>query len=78
MITKYLHKTGVRTSKTAFHIWIYAVAAAALKENFDAEKHEKILNEARGFAAGNWMKFNGTDEERKDLDAVIRELEALA
>ena len=78
LIEKYLHLTGVRTGRTAFRIWLYAVTAAALKEKFDAVKCHTILQDAKNFAAGNWMRFNGTDEERDDLAAVISELESLA
>ena len=78
MICKYLHKTEVRPRETSYHLWIFAVAADALRKKFDADKHSKVLYDAQRFAEGNWMKFNGTPEESEDLDLIIAELQKLS
>lgn len=77
MIEKYLHLTGVRNGDTAYHIWLYAVLLEALKQNFDAEKHERVLNSAMAYANGNWMRYNATGEQIRDLNSIVEELKSL-
>ena len=79
MKEKYLHTPArTRESETAYRIWMFAVATEALSQEFDKEKCNLLLADVKAFASGTWMEFNGSDDERDDVNWLIDQLEALA
>ena len=73
MKEKYLNATG----ETAFRLWMFSLGLAELKTNFNAAKRNALLEKVYAFANGRWVENNATAEEKKDLQQIAKELEAL-
>lgn len=73
MNKKYLNVSG----EIAFRIWMFANAIDSLKKGYNREKKELVLEKAKAFLNGNFVKFNATEQERADLCRIVGELEYL-
>ncbi|MBP5215182.1 MAG: hypothetical protein J6039_01315 [Alphaproteobacteria bacterium] len=70
-------KKFLKPGQTAYQLWLFAAAVQALKQAPDAEKKQLLLNDMQNYRRGNWLKYNGTQEELSDMDELIREVENL-
>ena len=78
IITKMNEKYYLPEGRTAFRLWVFATMLEDLqKRPKNLEKIERLLEKVTNFANGNWIRFNGTDEQRTDLAEIITKLEAL-
>ena len=67
-----------RTGETAFRLWVFSTMLEELKNNTrNPEKVANLLGKVTAFANGNWIRYNGTDEEKDDVAIILQELEAL-
>lgn len=74
MKQKYYSLTG----ETAFRLWVFSTMLEELKNNpRNSEKVANLLGKVTAFANSNWIKFNGTNEQKADLAILLQELEAL-
>lgn len=64
--------------ETAFRLWIFASALEELEKNpKNLEKVGNLLDKVSKFAGGNWVKYNATEEEKRDLETIREKLLAL-
>lgn len=74
MKQKYYNLTG----DTAFHLWMFATLLDELKNSPQkGEKLSIVLDQVTAYARGNWVKYNATDEEKRDLETIREKLLAL-
>lgn len=74
MKQKYYSLSG----EAAFRLWVFSTMLEELKNSpKNPEKVANLLGKVTTFANGNWIKFNGTNEEKADLATILQELEAL-
>lgn len=74
MKQKYYNANG----DTAFHLWMFATLLDELKNSpKKGEKLSIVLDQVTNYLRGNWVKFNATEDEKRDLETIREELLAL-
>jgi len=74
MKQKYYNAIG----DTAFHLWMFAALLDELKNSpKKGEKLSIVLDKVTAYLRSNWVKYNATDEEKRDLETIREELLSL-
>ena len=77
-IMKMKKKYFAAQGETAFRLWIFSMALEELKKSpKNSEKTSTLLAKVKAFTEGNWVKYNASDEQKTDLNAILGELALL-